>query len=110
MKLRIALPAAIGAGLLIGALAASGGGDDGYRVRAIFDNASFVIPGEDVRVAGVTVGSIADVDLTSANRAAVVLADRRSRLPALPPRRALPDPAAVADRRAVRRVRADAGA
>ena len=64
-SLRLALPAAIGAGLLIGALAAAGGGDDGYRVRAIFDNASFVIPGEDVRVAGVTVGSIADVDLTS---------------------------------------------
>ena len=64
MKLRIALPAAIGAGLLVGALAAGGGGDDGYRVRAIFDNASFVIPGEEVSVAGVTVGSIADVDLT----------------------------------------------
>jgi ABC-type transporter Mla subunit MlaD len=73
LNLRLALPVAICAGLLIGALAATGGGDGGYRVRAIFDNASFVIPGEDVRVAGVTVGSIADVELTSGNRAAVVL-------------------------------------
>ena len=29
-----------------------------YKVRAIFDNAGFVIPGEDVKVAGVKVGSI----------------------------------------------------
>ena len=27
-----------------------------YHVRAIFDNAGFVIPGEDVKVAGVKVG------------------------------------------------------
>ena len=29
--------------------------DHPYRVRAIFDNAGFVIPGEDVKVAGVKV-------------------------------------------------------
>jgi len=32
-------------------LARGGGDDDAYRVRAIFDNAGFVIPGYDVRVA-----------------------------------------------------------
>ena len=73
MKLLRVLLAVAAAGLLAGALAASGGGDEGYRVRALFDNASFVIPGEEVRVAGVTVGAIADVDLTRDNRAAVVL-------------------------------------
>ncbi len=74
MKLRRALLAAVAVGLLLGTLVAAGGGDgDSYRVRAVFDNASFVIPGEDVKVAGVKVGKIDDVDLTRDNKAAVVL-------------------------------------
>jgi ABC-type transporter Mla subunit MlaD len=44
-----------------------------YEVRAIFDNAGFVIPGEDVKIAGVKVGTIADLDVTPDNKAAVVL-------------------------------------
>jgi len=69
------------AGLLIVAAAAfaivglgaadEGGGD--YKVRAIFDNAGFVIPGEDVKVAGVRVGSIDSIDVTDDFKAAVVL-------------------------------------
>jgi phospholipid/cholesterol/gamma-HCH transport system substrate-binding protein len=47
------------------------GGD--YKVRAIFDNAGFVIPGEDVKVAGVRVGSIDAIDVTEDFKAAVVL-------------------------------------
>ena len=67
----IAFLLALGLGALI---AASGGGDDGaYRVRAVFDNASFLIPGEDVKIAGVKVGVIDRLDLTRANKAAVVL-------------------------------------
>ena len=52
-----------------------GAGDDGeeYKVRAIFENAGFVIPGEDVKVAGVRVGSIDSIDVTEDNKAAVVL-------------------------------------
>jgi ABC-type transporter Mla subunit MlaD len=50
-----------------------GGSTSGYEVRAVFDNSSFVIPGEDVKVAGVKVGSIAGVDLTPQNKAAIVL-------------------------------------
>jgi phospholipid/cholesterol/gamma-HCH transport system substrate-binding protein len=74
VRLRRELLAVVVAGLLIGVLAAAyGGGEDGYRVRAVFDNASFVIPGEDVKVAGVVVGRIDDVDLTPDNKAAVVL-------------------------------------
>jgi ABC-type transporter Mla subunit MlaD len=71
---RRALPAFLVA-LVIGALiAASGNNDDGvYRVRAVFDNASFLIPGEDVKVAGVKVGTIHALDLTRDNKAAVVL-------------------------------------
>jgi phospholipid/cholesterol/gamma-HCH transport system substrate-binding protein len=66
--------------LLLAALAAVvivivSAGDDsgGYKVRAIFDNAGFVIPGEDVKVAGVKVGTIDAVDLTDDFKAAVVL-------------------------------------
>jgi phospholipid/cholesterol/gamma-HCH transport system substrate-binding protein len=47
--------------------------DDAYRVRAIFDNAGFIIPGEDVKVAGVKVGSIDAVEVTPDFKAAVVL-------------------------------------
>jgi phospholipid/cholesterol/gamma-HCH transport system substrate-binding protein len=49
------------------------GGDEAYRVRAIFDNAGFVIPGEDVKIAGVKVGKIASLDVTDDFKAAVVL-------------------------------------
>ena len=57
--------------LLISSRTDSGGG--GYMVRAVFDNSSFVIPGEDVKVAGVKVGTIQAVDLTTQNKAAIVL-------------------------------------
>ncbi len=42
----------------------SGGGDP-YQVRAIFDDASFAVPGEDVRIAGAPVGTIASLDITN---------------------------------------------
>lgn len=47
--------------------------DDAYRVRAIFDNAGFVIPGEDVKISGVRVGKIESIDVTEDFKAAVVL-------------------------------------
>ncbi len=60
--------------IVVGALIGASSGDDGaYRVRAVFDNASFLIPGEDVKIAGVKVGRIDDLDLTRDNKAAVVL-------------------------------------
>lgn len=51
------------------------GSDDGgdYRVRAIFDNAANVIPGDDVKIAGVKVGAVEDVSVTADDKAAVVL-------------------------------------
>jgi phospholipid/cholesterol/gamma-HCH transport system substrate-binding protein len=58
----------------LGALLGAGGDAGGsYRVRAVFDNASFLIPGEDVKIAGVKVGTIDSLDLTPRNKAAVVL-------------------------------------
>jgi ABC-type transporter Mla subunit MlaD len=59
----IATTVAAGIGLLLATSAAS---DDGgpYEVRAIFDNASFLVPGEEVRVAGAKVGEVAEIDVT----------------------------------------------
>jgi len=47
-------------------LIASGGGSpsDGYRVRAVFDNGGFMVKGEEVRVAGATVGEIESVSVS----------------------------------------------
>lgn len=54
---------------------ATGAGHDGgnYRVRAIFMNAFSVIPGEDVKIAGVKVGKIESLEVTPDHKAAVVL-------------------------------------
>jgi phospholipid/cholesterol/gamma-HCH transport system substrate-binding protein len=51
----------------------AGEGGSSYKVRAIFDNAGFVIPGEDVKVAGVKVGKIDSMDITRDFKAVVVL-------------------------------------
>lgn len=51
-----------------------GGGDDGaYRVRAIFDNASTLVVGEDVKIAGAPVGVVESMDVADGNKAAVTL-------------------------------------
>jgi ABC-type transporter Mla subunit MlaD len=44
-----------------------------YEVRAIFDNAAFAVPGEDVRIAGANVGSIQSLDVTPEKEAAVTI-------------------------------------
>jgi ABC-type transporter Mla subunit MlaD len=53
-----------------------GASDDagvGYEVRAIFDNVSGAVKGEDVKIAGAKVGSIKSLDVTKDKKAAVVL-------------------------------------
>ncbi|MHB8532378.1 MAG: MlaD family protein, partial [Solirubrobacteraceae bacterium] len=56
------------------ALALSAGGSNGgYSVRAIFDDAGNVIPGEQVKIAGVVVGKVGSVTPTPQAKAAVVL-------------------------------------
>ena len=47
--------------------------DDHYYVRAIFDNASNIVEGEDVKVAGVPVGAIERLDVTEDQKAALTL-------------------------------------
>jgi virulence factor Mce-like protein len=55
-------------------VSAGAGGEGPYHVKAIFDNAAFVVKGEDVKVAGVRVGQISDLDVTADNKAAITLA------------------------------------
>ncbi len=45
-------------------LVSGGRSESGYLVRAIFDNGSFLVPGEEVRVAGASVGTIQSVGVT----------------------------------------------
>jgi ABC-type transporter Mla subunit MlaD len=46
---------------------------DQYFVRAIFDNASSLVNGEDVKIAGVPVGVVTDMDVTDDEKAAITL-------------------------------------
>ena len=51
----------------------AGGGGGGYTLRAIFDNAANIIPGENVKVDGVKVGTVSEVVPTPQEQAAVVM-------------------------------------
>jgi ABC-type transporter Mla subunit MlaD len=52
---------------------AAGGSNPSYTVRAIFDDAGNIIPGEDIKVDGVKVGTVGSVTPTPQAKAAVVL-------------------------------------
>jgi virulence factor Mce-like protein len=43
----------------------------GYEVRAIFDNAAYAVKGEEVRIAGVSVGKIDKLDVAQERKAAI---------------------------------------
>jgi ABC-type transporter Mla subunit MlaD len=51
--------------------ASGGGGARGYRVDAIFDNADFLVSGQDVKIAGAVVGQVTGVHLTHDRKARV---------------------------------------
>src|SRR4051812_43370464 len=54
------------------------GGDRSYRVDAIFDNVAFLTRGQEVRIAGATVGTVESLALTPDHKARVELSvDRR---------------------------------
>jgi phospholipid/cholesterol/gamma-HCH transport system substrate-binding protein len=72
---RVAVITVVIAAAVVVAILGTGASDDGgsYKVRAIFDNAVSVIPGEDVKIAGVKVGRISDLDVTRDKKAAITL-------------------------------------
>ena len=51
----------------------AGGSGGGYTVRAIFDDAGNLIPGEDAKIDGVKVGIVKSVTATPTAKAAVVI-------------------------------------
>jgi ABC-type transporter Mla subunit MlaD len=63
---RIAALIVVGAAAaaLVSFSTAAGGEEGSYEVRAIFDAGGFMVPGEDVRIAGANVGSVSSVDVT----------------------------------------------
>jgi phospholipid/cholesterol/gamma-HCH transport system substrate-binding protein len=69
---RILAAAALIAAVALIALAMFGGGD-GYRVKATFDNAGQLVPGNEVRVGGQPIGKIADIELDDAANAVVTM-------------------------------------
>jgi ABC-type transporter Mla subunit MlaD len=71
MKRIAAILLIVGAGAALLVSGSAAGGDDGtYEVRAIFDNAGFLVTAEDVRVAGAKVGTVTDIDVTAADEVA----------------------------------------
>jgi phospholipid/cholesterol/gamma-HCH transport system substrate-binding protein len=51
----------------------AGGSSGGYTIRAIFDDAGNIIPGENVKIDGVNVGKVSSVTPTPQAQAAVVM-------------------------------------
>ncbi len=64
---------AAGIALLVATGFSSPVSNNPYLVRAIFDDASFAVQGEDVRIAGANVGSIQSLGVTPDKRAAVTI-------------------------------------
>jgi ABC-type transporter Mla subunit MlaD len=62
----------------VAARGSSAGPGGNYEVRAIFDDASFAVQGEEVRIAGAPVGSIQALGVTPQKTAAVTLAINQS--------------------------------
>jgi len=69
---RILATAALIAAVALIALAMFGGGE-GYKVKATFDNAGQLVPGNEVRVGGQPIGKISEIELDRAANAVVTM-------------------------------------
>jgi ABC-type transporter Mla subunit MlaD len=71
MRRIAAITAALAASVAILVVGTGAGGDEGtYEVRAIFDNGAFMVPDEEVRIAGANVGVVKEVTVTDETEAA----------------------------------------
>ncbi len=64
MRRLAAIVVVLAGGVGLAVSAPGSGGGDSYQVRAIFDNGSFLVTGEEVRIAGAKVGAISEVDVS----------------------------------------------
>jgi ABC-type transporter Mla subunit MlaD len=64
--IRRLIPGVVLAAIVVGIvlLVSGGSSSGGYQVRAVFDNGAFMVPGEQVRVAGANVGTIESVSVS----------------------------------------------
>ena len=69
---RILALAALVAAVALAALAMFGG-EDGYKVKAVFQNAGQLVPGNEVRVGGQPIGKISDIELDQSANAVVTM-------------------------------------
>lgn len=69
----IALAIVVAAAAVVVVSSVGAGNGDGYRIRAVFVNASGITKGADVRVAGANVGSITGIYVGRNNLASVIL-------------------------------------
>jgi len=69
---RILALAALIAAVALAALAMFGGSDP-YKVKAVFQNAGQLVPGNEVRVGGQPIGSISDIELDDSANAIVTM-------------------------------------
>ncbi|MEA2468427.1 MAG: hypothetical protein QOJ57_2553, partial [Thermoleophilaceae bacterium] len=70
-RLTVLLLAVCTVAAALAAVGAGGGGERGYAVSAIFDNADFLVVGQDVKIAGAVVGRVSGVHLTPQHTARV---------------------------------------
>lgn len=71
---RVALAIALAGTAALALVAATGAGgeaSDRARIDAIFDNAAFLVPGQQLKIAGAEVGEVLDVRLTPDHRALI---------------------------------------
>ena len=69
---RILALAALIAAVALAALAMFGGAEP-YKVKAVFDNAGQLVPGNEVRVGGQPIGTISDIELDDSANAVVTM-------------------------------------
>ena len=69
---RVIAVAALVAAVALAALALFGGGSS-YTVHAVFDNAGQLVPGNEVRVGGRSVGTVSDLDLDNSGNAIITM-------------------------------------
>ncbi len=72
MLARVVALGALVAAVALLALAMFGGGD-GYKVKAVFQNAGALVPGNPVQVGGAKIGSVSDITLDNSANAVVTL-------------------------------------
>src|SRR5438270_13428949 len=69
---RIAAIAAVVVALVAVVVIVTSSGSD-YTIKAVFQNASQLVPGDEVEVAGISIGTVSDINVTPSGQAQLTL-------------------------------------